>query len=420
MKNGKVNILLFGYNGVNNTGSEAKLLTTIIDLKEVLKDKLGKLGVLTQSKEKQKRYVRDKEIEIIEIGSVTAFFNPTILFTKKYDLLILNEGSTFIDHFSSLFLYMFCLGAIEAKSRGMKVVSYGNDCGHLKSFNQKILIFTLNNFVDMIMLRNPDAIKRMKEYGVKKEIHLTADGAYEYPTPNNEYITHLLKKLELNPDDKPIIGIAPKEFFWWPIVPKLYGEKEFCYRYPFYHNWTKEGEESSKKYIEQTVRYCDWLIEKFNANVAIIAMEDMDYPPSKKIYDSLKHKDSARLIPSNEYVVDDIVSVLSKLKFQLTTRYHTTVLASPFGIPMIAVSSDTRCEAVFREIEIMDYYLNYVTHPSHLPNIENLFDWMIDRTEKLIKNEDELKNKILKSHTVFYERCRRNREIFKEWFEKNF
>jgi len=33
---GKVNINLFGYNGVNNTGSEAKLITTIIDVKEML------------------------------------------------------------------------------------------------------------------------------------------------------------------------------------------------------------------------------------------------------------------------------------------------------------------------------------------------------------------------------------------------
>lgn len=420
MKNKKLNILLFGYNGVNNTGSEAKLLTTIIDLKEVLKERVGKIGIVTQSAEKQRRYVKDENIEMVEVGSITIFLNPKILITCDYDILILNEGSTFIDHFSSAFILMFCVQAIEAKLKGMKVVSYANDCGHLKPLNQKLLRFTLNNFVDLIMLRNPDAIKRMKEYGVKKEIYLTADGAYEYPLPSKEYRDNLLKKLELNPDEKPMVGIAPKEFFWWPVTPKLYGKKEDCYRYPFYHSWAEVGKESSKRYTEQTARYADWCVEKFNANIAIIAMEHMDYPPSKRIYDSMKHKDRARLIASDEYIVDDIVSILSVLKFQVTTRYHTTVLASPHGVPMTSVSSDTRCEAVFKELEMMDYYLNYVEHPSPIPKIENLFEWCKDVTENLIKNEDEIKNRILKFHPIFYERCRKNREIFKEWLEKIF
>ena len=45
------------------------------------------------------------------------------------------------------------------------------------------------------MLRNPDAVKRMKEYGVTNEIHCTADGAYEYPTPPEEYINEIIYKI---------------------------------------------------------------------------------------------------------------------------------------------------------------------------------------------------------------------------------
>jgi len=42
----KLNVLLLGWNGVDNTGSEAKLLVTIRDVKEAFCEKLGKLYVL--------------------------------------------------------------------------------------------------------------------------------------------------------------------------------------------------------------------------------------------------------------------------------------------------------------------------------------------------------------------------------------
>lgn len=414
----KVKILLYGYNGVNNTGSEAKLLTTIKDLKEILGDRIEELACLTQDVELERRYVKDSAVKIIRVGAITVFVNVR-LFLKKYDILILNEGSTFIDHFSSAFIWMFCAQALTAKFRGLKVVAYSNDCGHLKPINQRLLKLTLNK-LDLIMLRNPDAVRRMKEYGVENEIHCTADGAYEYPPPSKVYINNFLKSLDLDPERRPIIGLAPKEFFWWPVTPKLWGPREDMYRYPFYHSWKKEGKESSKRYIEQSAKYADWCVETFDADIAIIAMENMDAPPAEKIYKMMKHKDKARLILSKKYVVDDIVSVLSALKFQVTTRYHTTVLASPFGIPMISVSSDTRCEAVFEELEMMDFYLDYVAHPAPAPRVKDLDERLVEKTKLLVEQEDKLRRRISEAHPKFLERCLKSRVLFKEWFDQTF
>jgi len=134
----------------------------------------------------------------------------------------------------------------------------------------------------------------------------------------------------------------------------------------------------------------------------------------------MKHKDKARLILSEKYVVDDIVSLLSALKFQVTTRYHTTVLASPFGIPMISVSSDTRCEAVFEELEMMDFYLDYVAHPAPAPQIKELDERLVEKTKLLIEQEDKLRRRISEAHPRFLERCLKNKTLFKEWFDQTF
>lgn len=414
----KLRILLYGYNGVNNTGSEAKLLTTIADLKETIGDRIGKLACLTLGPALERRYVRDPEIQIIGVGSVTSFVNPRLL-ARGFDIFILNEGSTFIDHFSSAFMWMFCLEALTAKAAGMKVVAYANDCGHLKPFNRKMAKFTLNK-LDLVMLRNPDAVARMKQYGVTKEIHSTADGAYNYPMPPKDYQKKLLGKLNLDPAARPVVGIAPKEFFWWPIRPQIWGAREALYRYPFYQTWTKKGRESSGRYIEQTVNYADWCVDRFGCDVALISMEHMDLKPCQDVYAGMKHRDRARIVSSDEYDVDGIITVLAHLKFLVTTRYHAVVLSSCSAIPVISVSSDTRCEAVHRELGTMDFFIDYVSHPDQEPKVSDLYSLLTEKTGLLLEKENDLKEIIRKSHPVFVERATRNRLLFKEWVDKTF
>ena len=414
----KLNVLLFGYNGVNNTGSEAKLLTTINDLREVFGERLGEISILTQNIENQRRYVKDNSISLIRIAP-SSVLNPKLLFGRS-DILFLSEGSTFIDHFSSLFIQLFCFAARIAKLKGQKVVAYANDCGNLKPINQRILRRTMNRSIDLVMLRNPDARDRMRQYGVDRPINVTADGAYLYPTPSKDLVESVRKRLELDPKQRPVVGIAPKEFFWWPIAPKPFGKKEDLYMWPFYHSWTEEGRRNSAAYIEQTAGYADWVIEKLNADVLLIAMEHMDYPPIKAIYEAMRNKEHARLVPSDEYDVDEIVAALSLMRFQVTTRYHSTVLASPFGVPMISVSSDTRCEAVFRELDMMDLFIDYVAHPELKPMVADLKERLISMTESLLTREDELKKSILKAHKDFQKRAGKNRELLGEWIKETF
>ena len=419
-KKDKLRVLCFGYNGVNNTGSEAKLLCTLKTIKKIMGDRLDELAVLTLNASNQQRYMGEyPEVKLIEFGPFVAFTNPKLLLSKGYDLTFLSEGSTFIDHFSSSFLWMFCGVADLEKLRGNKVIGYANDCGHLKPLNQKIMSRAVNR-LDLVIVRNPDAKARMQEYGVTQDIHVTADSAYEYPLPPMEYRKKVYDKLGLKPGKKPIIGIAPKEFFWWPVKPHLWGPKEDLYIYPMYHTWSKTGRESSQRYVDQSARHADWCVETYDADVVLISMEHMDYPPAKRIYDTMKHKDRAVLMPSDEYIVDDIISVLAILKALITTRYHAVVLSSCSAIPMISVSSDTRCEAVFRELDIMDLYIDYVKHPQQTPFMPDLDERLIEMTRSLMQREGELKKKIAAQHPQFVERARQNEVLLEQWFKENY
>jgi polysaccharide pyruvyl transferase WcaK-like protein len=416
----RLRVACFGYNGVNNTGSEAKLLTTLRTISEVIGDRLGELIVLTIDKKNQRRYLRDyPNARMIEISPWIPIRSPRFFFAGGLDLLVLSEGSTFIDHFSSMFMMMFCSAALWAKCRGSKVVAYANDCGHLKPINQRILRQTLNK-IDLILLRNPDAAARMREYGVTRDITVTADGAYEYPLPPEEYRQRLFRRLGLTPGRRPLIGIAPKEFFWWPVAFRPFGRKEDLYMYPFYHTWARGGKESSVRYVAQSARHADWCVETYDADVVLISMEHMDYPPTRRIHDAMKHRDRAVIVSSDEYTVDDIVSVLSILTALITTRYHAVVLSSASAVPVIAVSSDTRCEAVFKELGYMDRYIDYARHPDPTPRVHDLDERLIETTRDLFSRLGETRERIAAMHPQFVARARRNKEIFSQWFAENF
>jgi len=132
----------------------------------------------------------------------------------------------------------------------------------------------------------------------------------------------------------------------------------------------------------------------------------------------MKHKDEARWIPSFQYNVDDIKSLLVESRFLITTRYHASVLSSSAGVPMIAISSDSRLEAVFRELNLMDFYIPVTVKPPQMP--ENLYELLVEKMNQLAEREQEIRERIKKQDKVFVERALQNRELFRQWVKQTF
>jgi polysaccharide pyruvyl transferase WcaK-like protein len=437
----KLNVLLLGWNGVDNTGSEAKLLVTIRDVKEVLGDRLGKLYVLVVGPSDERRYVKDPDVEIISLfplfeRGLEVLYR--LIWGDVYDIVLLCEGSTFLDTYHDGFLWLFLLAARLQHLRGRHTVSYSNDCSPMKFYNASASARTLNRCIDLIMVRNPDAKKRMIQYGVTKEIHVTADGAYLYPTPPEEYRRKLLEKLNIK---KQPIAVAPKEFWGLlPITPKLYPKEGYqtleamwkreygyaplisskVYLPSYWLAVSPVGKELSERFKRDMARFCDYLIERFDTNVLLIGMAafEGDCQNAKEIMELMKHKDEARWIPSFQYNVDDIKSLLVESRFLITTRYHASVLSSSAGVPMIAISSDSRLEAVFRELNLMDFYIPVTVKPPQMP--ENLYELLVEKMNQLAEREQEIRERIKKQDKVFVERALQNRELFRQWVKQTF
>lgn len=412
LKMKKIKCLLLGYLGNNNTGCESRLLTIAEDIRQTVGTRVEMTAAVTRKKTVL-RYINSEvmksdDIKLVEYSHF--YFFDLFRIIPKYDLLVLVEAATFTDHFSDFLLYEFLWASLIAKLFRKKIVAYAVDCGPLKPFNQK-LVKLFANKIDLLITRTMDAKEKLKNFGVTNEIIVTTDTAFQYKLPKEAYTEKLLKKLEINPG-KPLIGLAPKEFFLYPITLKLFGRKENLFKYPYYHNLGKENKKKSKYIIEIFARYADYCIETYNANILIFAMEHVDFRTSKNIYDLMQHKDCAKLVSADEYTADDIICLLSKLKFLVSTRYHACVFSMQSSIPMIAISHDMRCESLFKELGMSKFYIAHT--------IPNLYDTVVERTRELVKNESQIKNIISNSFPEFLNRCLYNRVVFKSWFNKIF
>src|SRR5512146_552086 len=98
-------VLMLGYNGANNTGAEALLLADIEDVHSVL----GPQAVITipsLNPSNLRRYV--KETSNLRIAFMpTLFFSTLSRLVRENDLVMLVEGSTYMDTWSSAMLWCY-------------------------------------------------------------------------------------------------------------------------------------------------------------------------------------------------------------------------------------------------------------------------------------------------------------------------
>jgi len=413
-----LSILLLGYNGVNNIGSEARLLTTINDLRTTLGSRLGRITVMSMNEANQRRFIKDPDVDILHIGP-RSLLDPAVIGINT-DVLMLIDGSAWMDRFSSVFLNIYASSAWVARLKGHRTVSYGSDCSIEKPINRKLAAKTLNHAVDLILVHSPESQERMELYGVDKTVHAVADCSYLYPRPSQEHTDALLGRLGLTDRKQPIIGIIPKELFRWPVNFRPLGKRKDRFLYPFHLSWSRKHREYSHHYVQQMARYADYLALTHKAKVVILAMETMDTPVAQAMYNRMLQRDNALLLPSDAYDVDDITALLSVMDFQVTSRYHSTVLGSAFGLPMIGISADNRMESVFHETGMENYYLQYLNPKTSVPAIPRLYDVLVDKTEGLMANRQAIRRGIEKSHLRYVDRARHGRRILQRWFQAAF
>ena len=98
-------ILVVGYSGANNTGAEALLRADIEDLRAVLGKDLH-ITIPALNPANLRRYIREgPDLEIVPLPSI--FFGTIRKLVHQADVVVLVEGSAYMDTWTSALLWYF-------------------------------------------------------------------------------------------------------------------------------------------------------------------------------------------------------------------------------------------------------------------------------------------------------------------------
>jgi polysaccharide pyruvyl transferase WcaK-like protein len=206
-------VLLVGYSGANNTGAEALLLSDIEDVRAVL----GPQAVITipsLNPPNLRRYV--KEAPNLRIAPLpTIFFSTIRRLVRENDLIMLVEGSTYMDTWSSALLWIYLWTTRCAGAMGKPCMAYAVDAGEIQSAVNRRLVRRQASKTCLIITRAAAAAERLRSFGVTAPMEVTADNAFNFrPDPAD---AGLLSRAwpEAGPN---VVGMALVDFYHRALV----------------------------------------------------------------------------------------------------------------------------------------------------------------------------------------------------------
>jgi polysaccharide pyruvyl transferase WcaK-like protein len=393
-------VLLMGYNGANNTGAEALLLADIADVRAVLGPQ-ALITIPSLNPTNLRRYV--KETPRLRIAPIpTIFFLELWRLVRQQDLVVLVEGSAYMDTWTSALLWAFLWVTRCAHAAHKPCLAYAVDAGQLRPFNQW-LVRRIASQTDLIVTRSQGAADRLRGWGVTAPIISTADNALTF-RPRPADVAFL--QTHWPTVEQPVAGLALVDFSLFPVVIRPWGKREDCYRWPYYFSRSARRRAASEELAVGYARLADSLVERHGMSVALLAMEELDERLARAVRARMQRPDRARVFSSRELNASQMTSLLRSLNLLVTSRYHACVLSLAAAVPQVAVGHDLRLKTLYHELELHEYFVD--------PGA-TMWTRLGAAVEQLLAARAHVKSRIQRGYDVHLASAQHNRSLLRSF-----
>ncbi len=400
----KPRVLLVGYNGANNTGAEAKLLVCIDEIRSIFGPET-QITVPSLNEANLRRYLSESPTLKIKGFTPASVLFDIRKFVKQSDLVLLVEGSCYMDTWGSALLWCYLLATRNAHSLKKPCVAYAVDAGSAGRLNSWLIRREASK-TDLILARTANAAERLKKWGVKAPIEVTADNAFVFqPIPEDE---GLLKRVW--PEASHVVGVAAEDIYAWPVNMRLWDQKKYCYRWPYYYTHSKASREKSDLLAKVLAVQSDDIIEELDKDIALLSMEGLDAGFANKVQRLMKYPERTKVFTSLKYNASQITSILRSLELLITSRYHAGVLSLPSYVPQTAIGHDLRIRDLYADLEISELFTDH-EDPMRFWELSNDVGDIFD-------HYDSVKKKLKKGYDLYLEREKRNPQLLKAFLQE--
>lgn len=346
-------VVLSGYYGFNNSGDEA-ILSAIIDN---LRKQQNDIKIIVLSKrpadtiKKHKVYAVNR-INFIKIQSIL----------KRSRVFINGGGSLIQDITSTHSLVYYTMLMHVAKKLGLKIMLYANGIGPITKPSNINRAKNALKICDYITLREPESFLELEKLSINTDkVSLSSDPTLAINKIDEDSIYAILKSEGID---------MSKKYFALSFRQWKYNDVNF---------------------IEKVSVAIDNIKTKYNLNPLFIPMQ---YPNDQIISNEIisKCKCECRIL-KNEYNVEELLGIVSKMDLVISMRLHTLIYAVSVGIPILGIVYDPKIKS-FMDYIHQDKYIdtNNIDVKLIMDMVSDIFD-NYEKTKTDIKEEsDKLKN----------------------------
>ncbi|MGH9776373.1 MAG: polysaccharide pyruvyl transferase family protein [Candidatus Acidiferrales bacterium] len=342
----KLRLLLAGYNGTRNTGSDLRVEEIVRQVKRILGPENVALSVMSQNFENSKGYFEDaRQLHLPDVY-------PPFLFREAWahDGVVACEGSMFKSKFANALTTMM-IGALGIAAAQNKLsVGFGGDADEMDATLARMCRRYCRD--SLIITRSKGSQEALGKIGVHSE--LGTDTAWTFEPRAPEYGEKTLRDAGWDGRAK-VMVLCPINPFWWPVNASLWKwfahatagtYKKTYYRTIYFHRGGRAVDEAYEKYLNAFARAADRYKRERGAFVIVVGMERLDREACARLGEKLG---GAPVFTSERYDMYELVSILRRCDRMVSSRYHAIVTSMPAGVPSAGVTMDERIRGLMLE-----------------------------------------------------------------------
>lgn len=308
--NGRDGAVICGAYGRGNAGDDAILNAIIHELHQVDPDL--PVSVASRRPNDTRRRNPVQSYHMFHFGALGRALDQAELFISGGGSLIQNATS-------SRSLYYYLLTLMLAKKHGCKVMMYGCGIGPVYGrFHRWAAARVIDNYVDIITLRDADSVSEIKRMGVSRpRIVRTADPTICIQPLEAEQTQKLLERLDIPPEGK-YIGFGLRDW---------------------------KGFDRAAPEIARAAQYA-W--SKYGLTPVFIPIEfPHDCEAARRV---IKYLGCPYHLITERITIKETISVLSRMSLVVGMRLHSLIFAVENGVPSIGISYDLKVDGFLRSI----------------------------------------------------------------------
>jgi polysaccharide pyruvyl transferase WcaK-like protein len=339
-------LLLAGYNGTRNTGSDLRVEEIVRQVRRILGPENIALSVMTQNFDLTRGYFGDaQQVHLPDV--FPPFLHSEI---RKQHGVIACEGSMFKSKFANALTAMM-IGALGIASAQNKLsVAYGAEAGAMDPLLQKMCRRYCGE--SLVITRNVESQEVLGKLGVATE--LGTDTGWTFEPLGPEYGSKALRDAGWD-GATPVLAVCPINPFCWPVKASI-GKwlahavagayKKSHYRSVYFHRSGAQADAAYEKYLSEMAEGVRQYRRTRAVFPILVAMEMLDRDACERMAEKLG---GAPVFSSDRFSMYEIVSILRQCDRMLSSRFHAIVSSMPAGVPSAGVTMDERIRNLLRD-----------------------------------------------------------------------